>query len=287
MLPTNSRTVRAGRRALATLVVAFCLVVTAVAPSSAQDTPEPDARALEVSLDGVVWTESIETPLFDPDVRWVPGDVRTARFFVRNNRDEQGNLQVILQRPVRDELLDTGFLSVAARADNGEWTEVASGGRHVLVDSEDVESAEQMAVELRASMDFDAPNRTMILASDLDLRVTLTQSGVVEGDTGGTGNGGGSGNNGGNGGAGGSGGNAGAGGNGTVKGDTSGPQEAVDGAVDGLPDTGTTLRSWVLPLALLLLASGAVLIAGRRDEDDPLEPQETLDATLRIHPPNP
>ncbi len=275
-------------QALTALVVACCLLAVSIAPSSAQDKPEPDADALEVSLDGLVWTDSIDTPLFDPEVRWVPGDVRTARFFVRNNRTDQGTLQVVVQRPERDELLDTGSLSVAARAGNGRWTEVASGGRHVLVDSTDVNGGRQMAVQLRASFDFDAPNGTMVLDSDLDLKISLTQAGVVEGDTGGTGNG-----NGGNGNGGGSGGSAGSGsggatnGDGSVKGDTSGPQGAVDGTAGWLPDTGTALRPWVLPLALLLLATGAVLIARRRDDEEHLEPATTLEPTLRIRPPNP
>ena len=54
----------------------------AASPSHADDSAERDRAALQLSLDGVTWTESIRQPLFDPDTRCVPGDTRTARFFV-------------------------------------------------------------------------------------------------------------------------------------------------------------------------------------------------------------
>jgi hypothetical protein len=259
-------------RALLSLLVALCLLAAGTATSTAQDAAEPDPTAIEVSLDGVRWTESITTPLFDPAVRWVPGDVRTARFFVRNNRDEQGDLRVVLQRAAQGELLDTGFLTVAARAGNGPWTEVASGGRQVLIDDDELDSDDEMAVMLRASMSIDAPNRTMVLATDLDLQIRLTQSGVVKdaGSGDGTTSGGQP-----------FPGNPGAPGDPDQAGGADGPTAVLDGQgvdddADGaggsggqaLPDTGSALRPWVLPLALLLLTAGAVVLARRRDEDD-------------------
>ena len=238
----------------------------AASPSQADDAAQPDRNALQVSLDGVTWTESIRQPLFDPAVRWVPGDIRTARFFVRNAKPESGDLRVVLERPTRDALLDTGFLSVAARAGDGPWTEIESGGRHELIDGAAVESLEEEIVFLRASLAADAPNGTMVLATDLDLTLTLTQEGIVDDATsedddendGGNGNGNGDGGN---------------GDDGTGQ-DGSGNPTNADGTGSGdLPDTGSPLRPWVLPLAFLLLASGAVLVARRRveEEDPPLE----------------
>lgn len=260
-----------GSRALASWLVALTLLAAAISPASATELREPDSRALQVSLDGFTWTGAITTPLFDPDVRWVPGDVRTAQFFVRNRRPEAGDLRVVLERPLREALLGTGFLTIAARADNGPWLEVASGGRQVLVGTADIGSGGAMSVQLRASMGTDAPNQTMVLDTDLDLQVTLTQAGVVEGDSGGGGggkNGGGDGGDGGGGGA-----NGGTGGTGRPG--ASGP--TAPSRADGvLPDTGSTLHPWVLPVALLLLGTGAVLAARRRDEDDEPEPQEAL-----------
>ncbi|MEN8674167.1 hypothetical protein [Nocardioides sp.] len=243
----------------------------AASPSHADDSAERDRAALQLSLDGVTWTESIRQPLFDPDTRWVPGDTRTARFFVRNAKPDSGDLRVVLERPTREALLDTGFLSLAARAGNGPWTEVESGGRHELIDGAAVESQEEEVVLLRASLAADAPNGTMVLASDLDLTLTLTQEGIVddatsEDDDGGNGNGG-------NGNGGDSGGSPGSPG-------SPGSTGSTEGTASGdLPDTGSPLRPWVLPLALLLLASGAVLIVRRGDDEDdqaPAPPQEAL-----------
>ncbi len=132
--------------------------------------------------------------------------------------------------------------------------EVASGGRHELIDSAKVASDAEVPVELRASYDFAAPNTSMVLASDLDLTLTLTQAGrrrrcqlgqdPRDPD-----------------------------GNPDQPGSPNTPDNhnASNGAGAGvLPDTGSPLRSWVLPLALLLLAAGAVLVARRTEleQDD-------------------
>jgi hypothetical protein len=253
-------------RALASLLVALCLLAAGATPSFAQDGPEPDGDALEVSLDGLTWSDAITTPLFDPALRWVPGDVRTARFFVRNNREESGDLQVVIDRTISEALRDTGFLTIAARAGNGRWREIAAGGRQVLIASDNVGAGQQMGVQLRASFDYAAaPNQTMVLASDLDLTITLTQDGIVRDASSGE----------------------------PMTGfdpagpdGPDGPDPAVadangelPGAGGALPDTGSPLRPWVLPLALSLLASGAVLLARRRrDDDDQVEPAETGEA---------
>lgn len=245
------------RGALLALMVCLLLgsgAVASVAEHSDKDTAQQDRKALSVSLDGATWTDAITRPLFDPSVRWVPGDVRTAQFFVRNTKPEAGDLSLVLERPTRAALLETTFLTIAARAGSGPWVEVASGGSHELIDSAKVASDAEVPVELRASYDFAAPNTSMVLASDLDLTLTLTQGGVVADansdtdprDPDGNPNQPGSPN-------------------------TPDNHNASNGAGAGvLPDTGSPLRSWVLPLALLLLAAGAVLVARRTEleQDD-------------------
>jgi hypothetical protein len=258
-VPTTIRHgIPTGFRSCALLVVAvLCLLTSSAARSAAQDHAQPDRQALQVSLDGSTWTESINRSLFDPEVRWVPGDVRDARFFVRNAKPEQGDLRVVLQRVKREALLDTGFLTVAARVGAGPWVEIEMGGRHELIDSADVASGAEVPVELRASLSPDAPNRTMVLATDLDLQLTLTQAGVVDDATSGDPDG-----------PNGSGGN----------GDPDNPSTpdvptGVDAGGDAgdRPFTDRSLGPWPLPLALLLLGAGAVLVARRtnQDEDSP------------------
>lgn len=244
----TTRSLRSMLRAAFLVAVVLCLLGGGAVASVAQgddDKAQVDRNALAVSIDGITWTESITQPLFDPEARWVPGEVQTSQFYVRNNKPERGALSLVLERPAREALLDSGFLTIAARADDGPWVEVASGGRTELIDSERVRSQEAVAVELRASLDVEAPNTTMVLDTDLEITLRLTQAGVVADAT-----------------------------------STDGPHDPSspgdpdnsNGTADGvLPDTGSPLRPWVLPLALLFLGGGAVLIA-RRDEDE--QPEE-------------
>ncbi len=248
---TTLRVSRCGR-ALTALVVAACLLlvsgsVAASASASDSDSVQVTPKALQLSLDGVTWTDSISTPLFDPRVRWVPGDVRTAEFFVRNSKPELGDLSVVLDRPMTEALYDTGSLSIAVRVGAGVWSEVEAGDRRVLVDEASVDPADALSVQLRASMDFDAPNQTMVLDTDLDLTLRLTQDGVVADAT------------------------SDGGSHGVSPDETPTGQDTSNDTTRGdLPDTGSSLRPWILPLALLLLGAGAVLVARRTDdEEDP------------------
>lgn len=242
---TNNRLRRPLRGSLLVTVV-LVLLAGAGSASVAQERPtgkpESDSNALQVSLDGTTWTDSIVSPLFDPEVRWVPGDVRTSIFYVRNNKAEAGDLSLVLERPLRDALLETSFLTIAARAGDGPWTEVSTGGRQELIDSEKTAAGDEVAVELRASFAADALNTTMVLPTDLDLRLTLTQAGIVADATSTDGDG-----------------------NPTAVGGSNASSGPDAGS---LPDTGSPLRPWVLPLALLLLGAGAVLVARRTDLEE-------------------
>lgn len=182
-----------------------------------------------VSRDGTHWSDSLAAPLFDPAVRWVPGDVRTALFYVRNRDADAGDLRVTVQRTPRDALIGTGWLTVSARAGQGPLVDVAQGGSQTLVEQAAVAPTSVVPVHVTATLDPAAPDGTQVLATDLDLHVTLTRSvpgsGAPAGTPAGT------------------------------------PGAAPTGA---LPDTGSDLQPWVVPLALLMLASGTVLVARHR-----------------------
>jgi len=64
------------RLALRVVLCGACLVAPA-APARAAD-------ELGSSTDGRTWVSSLATPLFAPSFRWVPSDVETASFYVRN-----------------------------------------------------------------------------------------------------------------------------------------------------------------------------------------------------------
>lgn len=161
---------------LATLVVPAALVV----PVGSATPARADETVIGLSPDGVHWSGSLARPLFDPAVRWVPGDVRTARFWVRNQHPDAGDLTVDLERVRRAELLDSGWLDVSARAGAAPWTAVHDGGGLAeLLDADDLASGDPVRVEVRVRMGRDAPNGTMVLSTDLDLRVTIVDADAV------------------------------------------------------------------------------------------------------------
>ena len=209
-------------------------LVVLVAPAAAAHA----GSQLGLSYDGQSWSTSLSRPLFDPEVRWVPGDVRTARFYVRNQSDGRGDLIIAVEDVARDVLTGTGRLDIAARVGAGPWSEISSPGMHVLADTDDVPSGTTVPVDVRVSLEDLAPNRTMVLGSDLDFSVTLTDSRARDGAGGDEGNGG---------------------------GDDNG------GSID-LPGTGAGFTAAELALGLVLLTSGALLLAGRRRQDDDPDP---------------
>lgn len=199
---------------------------------------------LGFSVDGRQWQPRLTDPLFDPALRWVPGDVRTARFLVRNEAPDTGAMTVDVVRARRTSLIESGFLRVTARAGDGPWTPLDDGDVSRLVDDHLVDSGRPVAVQVRVAMDADAPNGTMVLSTDLDFRVTLRDALAVS-----------------SGGSGGSGENPGPGGT-DVLGDRGGPGGTI-------PDGGSSVPPWLPPLALGLVGAGTWLVVRRRvDEDD-------------------
>jgi LPXTG-motif cell wall-anchored protein len=198
---------------------------------AAADRPAP-SDIIELSLDGVHWAHVIDTPLFDPALRWVPGDIRTETFYVRNTRPDAGTVEVVVERSEDQALRDSGELTLAARASDGAWTDIRSAGRHVLVDDEQLAGRDAVAVQVRAAFAFDAPNDTMVLSSDLDFDVVIRDSSVTTGGQGGPG---------------------------------------PDGSSSLLPGTGSQIPAWALPLGLALTGAGGwlVLARRRRGSDEP------------------
>lgn len=251
------------RRRIA-FILAGCAVLVAAPPAHAED-------EIGLSTDGVHWTPSLTEPLFDPEVQWVPGDVRTARFFVRNERPDKGDLTVSIDRVVRDDLLDTGWLAISARAGTQPFTTVTAGGTFELVEQDRLGSGVALPVEVRVAMADSAPNRTMVLGTDLDLTVTLTDSDAVLDESGSdtvvddvdsTGNGS----------------------NDPGSNDTG--TGGADGAVNSgvfLPGTGNDVPPWLPPLGLLLLGSGTYLVVRRRHRDEDLHAAACTD--LETSPP--
>lgn len=157
-------------------MIAVPVAVALAGPAAAADDPGPVA----VSTDALHWSNGLTEPLFDPDVRWVPGDLRTAAFFVRNGGPTPATIQLQV-RAVDDALLRTGDIRFAARADGGTWAALDQDRATSLLRVEPLAVADHSTIEIRAEFDPASSNRSQQASADLWFDVRLSQS-VVEGD---------------------------------------------------------------------------------------------------------
>lgn len=207
------------------------------------------AGEIGLSTDGVHWSSTLPGPLFAPGFVWVPGDTKTATFYVRNQATDAAVLDLTMVTGPVETLIDTGDLTVGASVDGGPFTNASTAGSHLLVDQVPVAVGAVEKIDVRVTFDPAATNESQTRQLDLHFTVGLSQDTAVSPPTGG---------NGGNGGNGGSG--------GTV----SGP-----GGTSGLPGTGTVITPGMLILAAALCACGLGLIGWARRSREPHERQNS------------
>jgi LPXTG-motif cell wall-anchored protein len=154
----------------ATGLAATALLLAPIPASQAAD------GRLELSVDGRVWSANLRTPLFDPAIRWVPGDRRTARFWVRNNSPDTGRLVVSIEGRRTDGLIQTGDLTVTARGGGGTWTPVNAPGTHELLQVASLAPGDRARVAIDVALARSAHNQSQHEGLDLALAVRLEQS---------------------------------------------------------------------------------------------------------------
>lgn len=157
-------------------LIAVPMAVALAGPAAAAD----DAGPVAVSGDAVHWSDGLTEPLFDPDVRWVPGDLRTASFYVRNGGTTAATIQLRV-RAVDDALLRTGDIRFAARADGGTWAALGQDDAASLLRVAPLPVADHSTIEIRAEFDPRSGNQSQRATADLWFDVRLSQA-LVEGD---------------------------------------------------------------------------------------------------------
>ncbi|GAB4085842.1 hypothetical protein GCM10028784_24720 [Myceligenerans cantabricum] len=166
------------------LVVVLAGVVTvaglqARAASAAERVPEAGATAPAVglSLDGETWTRESVSPLFGQDLRWVPGDVSVATFYVRNESGSRarGQAHVLVEpgpRAGAEEL--AGELSFRTRFGDAPWDPGARPAPVVLAPGEVV------PVSVEVAFAAGATNAVQGERVPLDVLVTLTELAALD-----------------------------------------------------------------------------------------------------------
>lgn len=171
------------------LLLGLGLLLLAVVPAPAASADDPDP-AVQVSSDGLSWSSDLATPLFDPAVRWVPGDVRTSTFFVRNGSPHDAVLRLEPKDSRTGSLTAQGVVLLDARTDGGQWHRLTVDAESGRLNPTALPAGEVTRVDVRAELDPAATNSAQDRAANLSFVLRLSDA-LAEpqgtGDTGTTG----------------------------------------------------------------------------------------------------
>lgn len=167
------------KRNLVVLLAMVMAVFVTASPAAADD-------EMGISSDGVTFTPNFHGPLFDSDLRWVPGDFRQATFYVRNQGGTPARLSIdILGNHVGD-LLDSGDITIEASA-GGKSGSVSDGAERRLLTLPKVADGQVVPVTVSVNFDFSSPNDTQVRSTDFRFRINLSQASAVVGEDDGNG----------------------------------------------------------------------------------------------------
>lgn len=148
-------------------LLAVVVMAMAAVPAHADQTA--------VSRDGRHWAAGLDQPLFDPSVRWVPGDAAEATFWVRNQGESAGVLTLAVDSADEDRLLAGGWVRLSARTTGGSWVVLARTGTRYVLDGA-VPAGGTQPVTVRAAYGSKAGNATQRDRARLTFIVTLTDT---------------------------------------------------------------------------------------------------------------
>lgn len=210
------------KRYLAVLSAVLIVLLGSAAPATA-------AGELGISSDGVTYAPTFTGPLFSSAITWVPGDSRTATFYVRNQSPDLASLSVKLLGDHMGELLDSGDITVAATGGGGASVPASDGNEQLLLLASGIAGGQVVPVQITVDFSYGSPNDTQFESTDLKFKVTLTQSSTTPPDNGG--------------------------GNGNGNGGSGSP----------LPNTGAPQVTWIVILGSILLGTGLAITSRRRN----------------------
>lgn len=162
------------RKHLLALAMALGLMLAAAPPASAAD-------EIGLSRNGVTFSSSISGTLFDSGFIWVPGDVESETFYVRNQGNATARLTVDIIGEQVSDLIASGDLHVTATSGSASTT-VSDADEHRLLTIPGVDADQIVPVTVRVAFDEASTNETQLLASDLNFRINLKQTSAVLGE---------------------------------------------------------------------------------------------------------
>ncbi|GAA0189544.1 hypothetical protein GCM10008944_01010 [Cytobacillus oceanisediminis] len=204
------------------LLPATVVAVTLLAPVGAHAADE-----IGISRDGTSWSSNLDEPLFDPGLRWVPGDTRTSSFFVRNQGPSGSAITIEVRSLDSDELLADDDIRLRARAAEGAWVDLRNEVTSTRLTEKTIEQGAAVRVDVNATFDEASTNQSQVGRLAIAFRVRLADAAAGEpGD------------------------------------DLDGAGPSAGDTVGDLPDTGSPTPRWIV-LGGLGLALVGVLLASR------------------------
>jgi len=152
------------------VVLALSMLLVLLAPTAAWAAPE-----IGLSLDGQTFSEQLAMPLFEPGMRWVPGDDETRTFFVRNQGPSGATMTIEALTPGGDPVLESD-IALSARVDGGPWVPLDPAVAATDLTVQPVEVGQVATVDVRAVFDPASTNQTQQRELPLTLRVTLAEA---------------------------------------------------------------------------------------------------------------
>lgn len=134
-----------------------------------------------VSADGTTWSDALPSPLFDPGFRWVPGDVRTAAFWVGNRADDAGDLAIVARTGAGSDGSVADHVTLEARRASGSWVVLRADGRSRSLPGTALAAGAEERVLVRAGFSPGAGNPTQRRRLLLDFEVVLSRTPGVAG----------------------------------------------------------------------------------------------------------
>ncbi|GEM_PF-6585427 len=167
---------------------AVALVAMLVGGAPAEAAPGATAVGVAVSRDGVHWSARLPTPLFDAATAWVPGDSRSAAFYIRNQAADPARLSVAVRVSDPDGLVGNKDIRIGAGIPGASPHELTGGTTRWDGPVLAVGQARQLSI----TADFDpaSPNRSQRRHLSFDVVVTLSSDLGMEGSPGSGGPGG-------------------------------------------------------------------------------------------------
>lgn len=156
------------------LLVVACVVALVPVPAWATD-------ELGLSPDGVAFSSTLSTPLFDPSFLWIPGDTEMASFWVRNQSPDHATLDVAILGSNVDSLMQTGDLAVTVEAADGSGSTTTTTGRQTLIASRPVAPGQTERINVTVALDPASKNHSQVKALDLRFEVRLTHDDASDG----------------------------------------------------------------------------------------------------------